>query len=40
MELKDMPAHLGVGIEAIQGTVDQLIASKEGQLINDSFVTA
>ena len=34
-----MPAHLGVGIEVIQGTVDQLIQERLGQLINDSFIT-
>ena len=39
MDLKDIPQHLGVGLEVIQGTVDQLCKEKVGQLVNDTFIT-
>ena len=39
MDLKDMPSHLGVGIEVVVGTVDQLVKEGVGVLINDSFIT-
>ena len=39
MDLKDMPAHLGVGTEVIQGSVDSIVQSGKGLLINDSIVT-
>jgi len=39
MSLKDMPSHIGVGIEVVERAAETLAAKGHGQLINFSLIT-
>ena len=39
MDIKDVPSHLGIGLEVVQSTFNSLVKEGLGVIIDESFIT-